>query len=96
MGIIGIEQEGLDDFYVAVGHAEAKGKSAIKTGYETLGNLATVWAILDDGGTVEGQIRFHFDEDSSLAMLADATGFDPAAVDQFLLVIVGWLERILS
>lgn len=96
MDIIGIEKEGLDDFYVAVGYAEAKGKSAIKTGYETLGNFATVWAILDDGGTIEGQIRFRFDEDSSLAMLADATGFDPTAVDQVLRIIVSWLERILS
>lgn len=96
MGVIGIEKEGLEDFYVAVGSAEAKGKSAVRTGYETLGNLATVWAILDDGATLEGQIRFHFDQDSALAMVADATGFDPTEVEQFLRLVVNWLEGVLG
>lgn len=96
MGIIGIEKEGLKDLCVAVEQAEAKGKSAIKTGYETLGNFATVWAILDDGATVEGQLLFHFDQESTLAMLSDATGFDPTATDQFLRMIVNWVESALG
>ena len=96
MGIIGIEKEGLKHLYVAVDQAEAKGKSVIKAGYETLGDFATVWAILDDGATVEGQIRFRFDQDSSLAMISDAAGFDPTATDQFLRMIVSWLERVLG
>lgn len=96
MGIIGIEKDGLAELYVAVEQAEAKGKSAIKTGYETLGSVATVWAILDDGATIEGQIHFRFDEDSTVAMLADATGFNPTAVDQFLRSIVSWLETVLG
>lgn len=96
MGVIGIEKEGLKHLRVAVEQAEAKGKSVIKTGYETLGNIATVWAILDDGATVEGQIRFRFDQDSTLAMLSDATGFDPNATDPFVRVIISWLERVLS
>jgi hypothetical protein len=81
--IIGIEKKGLKDLYIAVERAEAKGKSVIKTGYETLGNIATVWAILDDGATVEGQIRFRFDEDS-------------AATEQFIQMILCWLERCLG
>ena len=98
MGIIGIETEGLRHLCIAVQQAEATGKSAIKTGYETLGNMATVWAILDDGATVEGQIRFHLDEESTLAMLSDSTGaaFDPIATDQFLRTILSWLEKALG